>query len=53
MKTIINSSNLIEHYLNIQGSIKSYFKINTPFAEKLIKMSIDEAYKTMNEYIFR
>jgi hypothetical protein len=44
---------LIEHYLNKQGSVKSYFKIDAPFAEKLMKMSIDEAYKTMDKYIFR
>lgn len=44
---------LIEYFSNTMGSIKSYFKINPQFAEKLINMSIDEAYKAMSEFIFR
>jgi hypothetical protein len=48
----VSDTYLIEHFLNQQRSIKSYVKINAQFAEKLMEMSIDEAYRTMNEYIF-
>jgi hypothetical protein len=43
---------LIEHFLNRQGSIKSYFKIPEQAAIKLAAMDIEEAYQSMDKWIF-